>query len=152
MPGLCCLIAQLCPTLCHPMDCSPPGSSVHEDSPGKNTGVGCHALLHGIFPTQGLNPGLPHCRWILYRLSHQGNPRLLGWVAYAFSRGSSQPKNQTRVSCIAGGFSTSWATIKGEYDIIPAFNLNSLPPEFNCLYTAFQSWSNPYARRISCLF
>ena len=43
------------------------------DSPGKNTGVGCHALLQGIFPTQGLNPGLPHCRQILYRLSHQGS-------------------------------------------------------------------------------
>ena len=46
------------------------------DSPGKNTGVGCHALLQGIFPAQGLNPGLPHCRQILYRLSHQGSPRL----------------------------------------------------------------------------
>ena len=43
------------------------------DSPGKNTGVGCHALLQGIFPTQGSNPGLPHCRQILYHLSHQGN-------------------------------------------------------------------------------
>ena len=42
--------------------CSQPGSSVHGDSPGKNTGVGCHALLQGIFPTQGSNPGLPHCR------------------------------------------------------------------------------------------
>ena len=40
----------------------------------KNTGVSCHALLQGIFPTQGLNPGLPHCRWILYHLSHQGSP------------------------------------------------------------------------------
>ena len=39
---------------------------------GRNTGVGCHALLQGIFPTQGSNPGLPHCRWILYHLSHQG--------------------------------------------------------------------------------
>ena len=47
------------------------------DSPGKNTGVGCHALLHGIFPTQGSNPGLPHCRQILYQLSHQGSPRIL---------------------------------------------------------------------------
>ena len=52
---------------------SPPGSSVHGDSPGKNTGVGCHALLQGIFPTQGLNLGLPHCWWILYHLSHQGS-------------------------------------------------------------------------------
>ena len=41
-----CLVAQSCPTLCSPMDCSPAGSSVHEDSPGKNTGVGCHALLY----------------------------------------------------------------------------------------------------------
>ena len=40
-----CLVAQLCPTLKDPMDCSPPGSSVHGDSPGKNNGVGCHALL-----------------------------------------------------------------------------------------------------------
>ena len=46
--------------------------SVHGDSPGKNTGVGCHALLQGIFPTQGSNPGLLHYRWILYHLSHQG--------------------------------------------------------------------------------
>ena len=49
---------QSCPTLCDPMDCSPPGSSVSEDSPGKNTGVGCHALLQGIFPAQGLNLSL----------------------------------------------------------------------------------------------
>ena len=46
------LVTQTCPTLCDPVDCSPPGSSVHGDSPGKNTGVGCHALLQGIFPTQ----------------------------------------------------------------------------------------------------
>ena len=44
------------------------------DSPGQNTGVGSLFLLHRIFPTQGLNPGLLHCRWILYQLSHQGNP------------------------------------------------------------------------------
>ena len=67
-----CLVAQSCPTLCDPMDCSPPGFSVHGDSPGKNTGVGCHALLQGISPTQGSNPGLPHCRRILYHLNHQG--------------------------------------------------------------------------------
>ena len=47
-----CLVTQLCPTLCNPMDCSPPGSSIHGDSPGKNSRVGCHALLQGIFPTQ----------------------------------------------------------------------------------------------------
>ena len=65
---------QSCPTLWDPMDCSPPGFSVHGDSPGNNTGVGCCVLLQGIFPTQGSNPGLPHCRWILYHLSHQGSP------------------------------------------------------------------------------
>ena len=117
-----------------PMDYNLPGSSVHGDSPGKNTGVGCHALLQGIFPTQGLNPDLPHCRQILYCLSHQERifrrpcngkdhiamsqaqvcsykgpigPRILEWVAYPFSRGSFQLRNQTRVSCIAGGFFTS---------------------------------------------
>ena len=55
------------------MDCRPPGSSVQGDSPGKNTGVGCHACLQGIVPIQGLNPGLPHCRWILYHLNHKGS-------------------------------------------------------------------------------
>ena len=59
---------------CNPMDCSLPGSSVHGDSPGKNNGVGCHVLLQGIFPTQVLNPGLLHCRWILYQLSYLGSP------------------------------------------------------------------------------
>ena len=58
------------------MNCSSPGSSVHGDSPGKNTGVGCHSLWQGIFLTQGLNPGLLHCRWILYPLSPQGSPTL----------------------------------------------------------------------------
>ena len=52
-----CSAAQSCPILCNPMDCSPPGSSVQEDSPGRNTGVGCHFLLQGIFPTQGIQ----HC-------------------------------------------------------------------------------------------
>jgi len=61
------------------MDCSPPGSSDHGDSPGKNTGMSSHALLQGIFPTQGSNPGLPNCRWILYHLSHQGNSKI--WVS-----------------------------------------------------------------------
>ena len=73
-------------------------------------GVGCHALLQGIFPTQGSNPGLPHCGQILYHLSHQGSPRILEWVTYPFSRGSSQPRNQTRISCIIGRFFINWAT------------------------------------------
>ena len=64
------------------------------NSPGQNTGVGSLSLLQGIFPTQELNPGLPHCRWILYELSHQGSPGILEWVAYPFSRGSSQPRGR----------------------------------------------------------
>ena len=79
-----CLVAQSGPTLCDPMDCSPPGSSVHADSPGKYA-------LEWV--------GMPSCIWssmvsliagqILYCLSHQGSPRILEWVAYFFSRGSS---------------------------------------------------------------
>ena len=52
------------------------------NSPGQNTEVGSHSLLQGIFPTQGLNPSLPHCRWVFYQLSHKGSPRILEWVAY----------------------------------------------------------------------
>ena len=63
------------------MDCSPPGSSVHGDSPGKYTGVGCHALLQGIFLTQGSNPVLLHCRRILDRLSLQGSKELLNFLS-----------------------------------------------------------------------
>ena len=71
---------------------------------------GCHFLLQGIFPTQELNPGLQHCRQILYHLSHQESPCVLKWVHYPFSRGSSQPRNWNGVFCIAGRFFTSWAT------------------------------------------
>ena len=92
--------AQLCPTLYDPVDC--PWNSL-----GQNTGVGRLSLLQGIFPTQGLSPGLLHGRRILYQLSHKGSPRTLKWVAYPFSRGSSRPRNQTGVSCIAGRFFTN---------------------------------------------
>ena len=63
-------VTQSCPTLCDPMDWlySP------WNSPDQNTAVGCHSLLQRTFPTQGLNPGLPHCRQILYSLCHQGSP------------------------------------------------------------------------------
>ena len=96
--------------VCDLMDYSPPGSFVHRDSPGKNIGAGCHALLQRIFPTQGSNRSLPHCRQILYCLRHQGSPWILEWVVCPFSRGTFWPRNQNRVSCILGGFSTSWAT------------------------------------------
>ena len=94
-------VAQSCLTLQPHGLCSP------WNSLGQNTGEDSLSLLQGIFPNQGLNPGLPHCRWILYQLSHKGSP--LEWVAYAFSSRYSQPRNRTRVSCIAGRFFTSWA-------------------------------------------
>ena len=66
------------------------------NSPGKNTGVDSCSHLQWIFTTQGLNPDIPYCRWILYQLSHQGIPIKLEWVAYPFSRGSSQSRDWTR--------------------------------------------------------
>ena len=97
-------VAQSCPALCIPVDCSPPGSSVHGILQARALEWVAIPFSRGIFLTQGSNPGLPHCRQILHQLSHQGSPRILEWVAYPFSRGSSWPRNQTRVSCIAGRF------------------------------------------------
>ena len=79
------------------------------DKPGQNTGICRLSLLQGIFPTQGWNPGLPHCRQTLYHLSHRGSPRILKRVAYPFSSGSYQPRNGTGISCTAGRFLTNWA-------------------------------------------
>ena len=69
---------QLCPSLCNPRDCSPPGSSVHGDSPGKNTGVVCHALLQGIFPNQRSNPSLLHWQAGALPLAPPGQPQEKG--------------------------------------------------------------------------
>jgi len=95
-------VAQSCPTLCDPMDLQSPWNF-----PCQNIGVGSLSLLQGIFPTQVSNPGLAHCTWILYQLSHKRSPIILEWVAYPFSSGSSRPRNQTGASCIAGGFFTN---------------------------------------------
>ena len=98
------------------------------NSPGQNTGVGRLSLLQGIFLTQGLKPGLPHCKQILYQLSHKGSPRILEWVADLFSSISSQPKKWTRVSCIAGGFFTNWALREAWY------------PWYDCIFSSNCSW------------
>ena len=83
-------VIQSCPTLCEPMN------YVNLwNSPGQNTRVGSRSLLQGIFPTQGLNPGLPDCRQILYQLCYQGSPRIPEWVAYPLSSRSSQPRSRT---------------------------------------------------------
>ena len=110
------------------------------NSPGKNTRVGCHALLQGIFLTEGSNSGLPQCRFP-YCLSHQGSPRILECIAYPFSRRSSWPRNQTGVSCIACRFFTSQATreapgiIKGEWQ--------KVSPENSSEYTNYAWDGNP---------
>ena len=84
-------VTQLCPTLWDPMD-----HIVHGILQARILEwVGSLSLLHGSFPTQGLKAGLPHCRWILYQLSHKGSKRTLEWVTYPFSSGSSQPRNPT---------------------------------------------------------
>ena len=80
------------------------------NSLGQNTGLDSRSLLQGIFPTQGSNPGLLYCRQILYQLSYQGSPRILEWIAYSFSSRSSQPRDQSQVSCIAGRHFNLWAT------------------------------------------
>ena len=90
-------VAHLCSTLLRPHELYSPWNS-----PGQNTEAGSLSLLQGIFPTQGSKAGRPHCRQILSQLSHKRSPRILEWVAYPFSRGSSRPRNRTRVSCIAG--------------------------------------------------
>ena len=79
------------------------------NSPGQSTGVGSFSLLQGIFPIEGLNPSLMHCRQILSQLSRKGSPKILEWVAYSFSSRSSCPRNWVRVPCIAGGFFTNRA-------------------------------------------
>ena len=79
------------------------------NSPGQNTGVGSLFLHQGIYPTPGSDPGLLHCGQILYQLSQKGSPRILEWVAYPFSSRSSQPRNRTGVSCVAGRSFTDWA-------------------------------------------
>ena len=103
-------VAQLCPTL------QPHGLYSPWNSPGQNNGVGSLSFLQGFFPTQGLNPGLPYCGWILYQLSHKGSPRKLERVAYPFSRGSSWPRHRTGVSCMAGGFFTNWAMKEAQWE------------------------------------
>ena len=105
-----CLVTQSCLTFWDPMDCSLPDSSVHRDSLGKNTGVGCHALLQRLFPTHGLNPGLPDCEWILYCLESSGKPENTGAGSLSLLQGilPTQESNQGLPHC--RWFFISWAT------------------------------------------
>ena len=111
------------------------------NSPGQNTGVSSLSLLQGIFPTQGSNPGLLHCRWIIYQLSHKRSPRILEWVAHPCSSKSSRPRNLTRVSCIADRFFTNWAIreAQGGQEAIIKQERRSLL----CIHAQWCSFSHP---------
>ena len=87
-------LLQSRPSLFSPMDCIPPGSSVHGDSPGKNTGVGGHSLLQGIFPRQGWNPG--HCRQILHHLGHRRSSLCLSAAVHGAAKCPTRP---SRLAC-----------------------------------------------------
>ena len=108
-------VVQLCPSLCDLMD-----YTVHGILQARILEWVAFPISRGIFQTQGSNPGLQHCRQILYQLSHKGSPRRLEWVACPFSRGFFWPRNQTRVSCIEGRFFTIWA-----------IRLEPIKPEFS---------------------
>ena len=97
-------VTQLCPTLYNPMDFTVPGILQ-----GRILEWVAIPFSRGISPTEESNPGLLHCRRILYQLSHQGSPRILEWIAHPFSSQFSWPRNWTGVSCIAGRFFTNWA-------------------------------------------
>ena len=116
-------VIQSCLTLCDPMD-----YTVHGTLQARTLELGSLSFLQGIFPTQGLNSGLPHCRQSLYQLSHKGSPKILEWVAYPFSRGSSWPRNWTGVSCIAGGFFPNWVSGKPFESHVDLYLLISFPP------------------------
>ena len=111
------------------------------NSLGQNTRVVNFSFDQQNFPTQGSNPGLLHCRWILYQLSHKGSPRILEWIAYPFSRGSSWLRNRTGASCIAGGFFTNWATYV-TYFIYVLYNLIYILYTYLLQYRrpGFDSW------------
>ena len=104
------LVTQSCLTLWDPMDCSLPGSSVHRDSPGKNTGVGCHALLQESSQPRDQTEVSHIAGGFFIIWATKGSTRILECVAYPFSKGTSRLRKQTRVSCIALGFFISWAT------------------------------------------
>ena len=81
------------------------------NSPGQNTGAGSLSRVQGIFPTQGLNPGLPQCRWILYQLSHKGSPRRTRQI----HKTNSQKQDNTWVSTKISGMAT---TLKQSTDLL----------------------------------
>ena len=111
------------------MDCSLPGSSVYGDFPDQNSGLGCHALLQGIFPTQELNPGLPHCRQILYQLNHRGSPFTTE------SPGKCHPSKILLSKSLQIASTVLWAM---------SITVQSCQPEFVLFLGDFWKWLNPH--------
>ena len=116
-------------------DSETPWTVVHQAPPStwilqKNTRVGCHAFLQGIFPSQGSNPGLLHCRQILYCLNHQGSPRKLEWVVSPFSRGSSRPGIEPGSPALQADSLPAEPLIKGSPFINPVNFNGHLPGAF----------------------
>ena len=120
-----CLVTQLCPTLCDPVDHSLPGSSVLGDYPGKNTGVSCHALLQGIFPTQGSNPGLPHCRPNSLPSELQGKPKNTGMGSLFLLQGI-LPIPKTEPGSPALQVDSSSTELPGKPPSLPIFQQNRI--------------------------
>ena len=118
-----CLVTQPCATLCCPMDCSPPGSSVD----GILQGRVLECPLPGDLPKPGIEPRSPGSQANSFG-NLQGRLWILEWVAFHFSRGFSQPENWTRVSCMAGGFLTSWTTREAQRMV----KIHYQPSKFNC--------------------
>ena len=94
------------------------------------------------------NPGLPHCWCILYQMSHKGSPRIPEWVAYPCSSRSSHPRNWTRVSCTAGGFSTNWAIREAPREALSSQNI----PEWHSLCSWLQTTRPPIKTALDFLF
>ena len=113
------------------MDCSLPGTSVRGIFPGKNTGMGSHFLLQGIFLTQGSNLGLLHCRQIHYRLSQQGSP---AWVLKCSQilLQSSQPEGLWKRGGGWGGCVEQEASFSGHYSLL---KLQIIPLKLTQLYS-----------------
>ena len=118
-------VAQSYLTFCNP-------GKFSGNSPGHNIRVGSLSFLQGIFITKGLNPGIFHHRQILYQLSHKGSPTILEWVTYPYFSGSSWPRNQTGVSCIAGIFFTNWVIREAQYFNLKSWNTDNIKLWWGC--------------------
>ena len=126
------LVAKLCLTLATPQIVAPRLLCAW-DSPGKNTGVGCHFLLQGSFATQEWNPGLLHCRWVLYQLSYKGScisPPLLTYALNSFSYDLSQTSSLS-IMCIRRSQS-KWQ-LHSSIFLMPSINLGSILLHIPCL-------------------